>query len=118
MRTLSTLMGAIALLLLSFGMAQAQGFLSAYEDLPLPPGMTEVADSGLSFDTPAGRIVEAFARGPLKAGEIIAFYAATLPQLGWIQDSHRQYRREAEVLKLDTQAEGRNVVVHFTIAPE
>ena len=119
MRIFTPLLGALALILaLSFGTARAQGFLSAYEDLPLPPGMTEVTESGLSFDMPNGRIVEAFARGPLRVADIIAFYAATLPQLGWTRDSDRQYRREAEVLTLETQTEGRNAVVHFTIAPE
>lgn len=119
MRISIPLLGALVLILaLSFGTARAQGFLSAYEDLPLPPGMTEVTESGLSVDMPGGRIVEAFARGPLRAATIFAFYAATLPQLGWSRDSDRQYRREAEVLTLETQSDGRNVVVHFTIAPE
>lgn len=119
MRTFSTLCGILALvLLLSFGPARADGFLSVYDDLPLPPGMTEVADSGLSFDTPAGRIVEAYARGPVKAQTITAFYAATLPQLGWTKLADTQYRRDDETLKLDTQNEGKDVVLHFVIAPE
>jgi hypothetical protein len=110
---------AVFSLLASFaGPAWAEGFLGVYEDLPLAPGLTEVQGSGLSFDSPAGRIIEGYAKGPVKAGDVLKFYAATLPQLGWTRESDTQYRREAEVLKLDTQAEGRALVVHFTISPE
>ena len=35
------------------------------------------------FDTPAGRIVEAVASGAVTRDEVLAFYAETLPQLGW-----------------------------------
>ena len=42
--------------------ARAEAFLSAYEDLPLAPGLTEAQGSGLAFDSPSGRIVEAYAR--------------------------------------------------------
>ena len=119
MRILNTLCGTLALvLLLSSGTARAQAFLSVYDDLPLPPGMAEMVESGLSFDTPGGRIVEGYARGSLKASAIIAFYAATLPQLGWTRLSASQYQRDDETLKLETQAEGSEVVVHFVIAPE
>ena len=119
MRTLTSLCGAVALiLLLSVGAARAQGFLSAYDDLPLPPNLREVPDSGLSFDTPGGRIVEAYARGPGLAATVLRFYAATLPQLGWTMVSQSHYQRDNETLKLEVQAEGRHVVVHFVFAPE
>ncbi|MBI2239227.1 MAG: hypothetical protein HYU59_00330 [Magnetospirillum gryphiswaldense] len=119
MRTFTSLLGAFALvLLLACGDARAQGFLTAYEDLPLAPGLTEVAGSGLSFDTPGGRIVEAYARGAGKAADILAFYAATLPQLGWTKAGPAEFRRDDETLKLAIETQGRDVVVHFTIAPE
>jgi len=119
MRTLTSLLGAFALVvLLTGGHARAQGFLTAYEDLPLPPGLTEATGSGLSFDTPGGRIVEAYARGPGKPAEILAFYTATLPQLGWTKAGPAEFRRDDETLKLDIRTEGRDVVVHFTVAPE
>lgn len=119
MRTLTSLIGAFALvLLLTGGDARAQGFLSTYEDLPLAPGLTEIAGSGLSFDTPGGRIVEAYARGSGKAADILAFYADTLPQLGWTKAGPAAFRRDDETLKLSIETQGRDLVVHFTIAPE
>ncbi|HSV29566.1 MAG TPA: hypothetical protein VLL76_08400 [Candidatus Omnitrophota bacterium] len=119
MRKITTLLGSLALLAaVASGPALAQGFLGSYEDLPLAPGLAEVAGTGLSFDTPGGRIVEAYAKGNGTAADILKFYSTTLPQLGWTRESDTLYRREAEVLKLDTKAQGKGVVVHFTISPE
>jgi hypothetical protein len=98
--------------------AAAEGFLGVYEDLPLAPGLTEMQSDGLTFDSPGGRIVEGYAKGAVKAADILKFYATTLPQLGWTRETDTLYRREAEMLKLDTELEGRALVVHFTISPE
>ncbi len=105
-------------LLLGAGSARAEAFLSAYEDLPLPPGLTEAMGSGVSFDSPSGRIVEAYAHGAAKAADILKFYAATLPQLGWTRESDRLYRREAEVLRLETSHDRAGTTLRFTISPE
>lgn len=118
MRTFLTLSIALAFILGSGLSARAEGFLGVYEDLPLAPGLTEVEGSGLSFDSPGGRIIEGYAKGAAKAADVLKFYAATLPQLGWTRESDTLYRREAEVLKLSTEADGRALVVHFTISPE
>src|SRR3546814_7081615 len=53
------------------------------EDLPLMPGLAEIADAATVFDAPQGRIVESYAAGTVAAAEIRSFYAQTLPQLGW-----------------------------------
>lgn len=118
-----TLVGAVAPLALGLGIAvpgpvAAEGFLSVYEDLPLAPGLVEDAGSGLSFDSPGGRIVEAYAKGGATVAEILKFYAATLPQLGWARETDTLYRRESEVLTLETKGQGRVLVVHFKISPE
>ncbi len=105
-------------MLLAAASARAEGFLSVYEDLPLAPGLAEAAGSGLSFDSASGRIVEAFASGPVKPAEILKFYAATLPQLGWTRVTDTQYRREAEVLRLDPVTQGKGVTIRFAISPE
>jgi hypothetical protein len=118
MRTFSLPSIALALALGFAASAHAEGFLGVYEDLPLAPGLTEVQGSGLTFDSPGGRIVEGYAKGAVKAADILKFYSTTLPQLGWTRESDSQYRREAEVLKLATEADGRALVVHFTISPE
>jgi hypothetical protein len=98
--------------------ARAEGFLSVYEDLPLAPGLTEAPGSGLSFDSPSGRIVEAYAHGGVRAADTLKFYAATLPQLGWTRESDRIYRREAEVLRLETTQDRAGLTLRFTISPE
>lgn len=115
MRKLTLLVGAVALFA---GPASAQGFLGGYEDLPLAPGLSEIADSGLSFDSAGGRIVEAYAQGKAKSAEVLRFYSATLPQLGWVRETDTQYRREAETLTLTPRAEGGALVVQFKISPE
>jgi hypothetical protein len=105
-------------LLLGPALAWAGPFLSAYEDLPLAPGLTEAEGSGVSFDSPSGRIVEAYAHGVAKAADILKFYAATLPQLGWTRESDRVYRRETEVLRLETTHDRAGTTLRFTISPE
>jgi len=116
MRKFPLLLGA--LILLAAHSAAADGFLSAVEDLPLAPGLTEIADSALSFDTPTGRIVEGAARGAVEAAQVLKFYGATLPQLGWTRESDSRFRREHEVLKLESAGDARMLTVRFTISPE
>ncbi len=106
------------LVLLASVPAVAGGFLSNYEDLPLAPGLSEIPGSGLTFDSPSGRIVEAYAAGKVAAAAVLGFYAATLPQLGWTREGDTSYRRDAQVLRLDAKADGASVVVHFTISPQ
>ncbi|MBX9633508.1 MAG: hypothetical protein K2X44_00880 [Magnetospirillum sp.] len=118
MRKITLVSSLVALVLALAGPVRAEGFLGAYEDLPLAPGLVEVHGAGLTFDSPAGRIIEGYAKGAVRAGDILKFYATTLPQLGWTRDTDTLYRREAEVLKLNTEIEGRALVVHFTISPE
>ncbi|CAA7619567.1 conserved exported hypothetical protein [Magnetospirillum sp. LM-5] len=119
MRILPAIVVALGLAFAATGAgAQGAAFLSAYEDLPLAPGLTEVAGAGLSFDTPQGRIVEAMARSGAKAADILSFYAETLPQLGWSKAGDARYRRDAEVLTIEARPDGRQTLVHFTISPE
>jgi len=118
MRSFRHLIATLAILAASALPAAAEGFLSACEDLPLAPGLWEVAGSGVAFDSPAGRIVEAYAKGAVDAALVLRFYSGTLPQLGWTREADTRFRREAEVLRLDTAADGPALVVHFTISPE
>lgn len=120
MRKLTLLMGAPILLAgtLLADLAHAGDFLGGYEDLPLAPGLSEIADSGLSFDSAGGRIVEAYAQGDAESAEVLRFYAATLPQLGWVRLSDTEYRREAEMLTLSPRTDGQALVIQFKISPE
>jgi hypothetical protein len=62
-------------------------YFAAIEDLPLPPGFTEVAGE-TSFESAEGRIVLAVAEGRASASQIRDFYSASLPELGWAFSPH------------------------------
>lgn len=81
--------------------AQGGAFFSGIQDMPLMPGLTELADQGVAFDKPGGRIVEsvAYIDGP-SAAEIEGFYGDTLPQLGWRRIDARHFVRGGERLAL------------------
>jgi hypothetical protein len=116
----NTVAAALIVLGLSFGVAAQQrsgGFVGGVEDLPLMPGLVEVAEARVIFDKPGGRIVEAFAVGRASAAAVREFYAQALPQLGWRRLNGGGYGREDEVLTLDIGAEGGEVTVRFSISP-
>lgn len=98
--------------------SQGTAFIGDIEDLPLMPGLAEVS-GGMVFDTPAGRIVEAFATGRVSRAEVLAFYAATLPELGWQPAGEATYRREDEVLVLEFPPPGDagGLTVRFALSP-
>ncbi|HJO71962.1 MAG: hypothetical protein QF450_09845 [Rhodospirillales bacterium] len=103
---------------------EAGGFLSGIEDLPLMPHLNENTDGGMVFDTPAGRIVEAFASGAVTRAQVLAFYAATLPQLGWTMEEAARYSREGEILRLEftenhpMPKSAAALTVHFALSPD
>ena len=103
--------------------ASAQGtdsnaYVEGIPDLPLMPGLKALPDSGLVFDKPAGRIVEAFAEGSMTVQSVMAFYDETLPQLGWQREGVGNYLREGERLKLDLSQDARGVTVQFQLFPQ
>ena len=99
------------------GALAADAFVAGTEDLPLMPGLALVEGAGVVFDTPQGRIVEAYAKGGAKRDAVLDFYAATLPQLGWQALSRTAYRREGETLRLELYPEGRSLTVRFYLSP-
>ena len=107
---------AVCAAVLSAGPARA-GFVEGYEDLPLPPGFTEQPGASLTFDSPDGRIVEVQASGPAGA-DPLAFYAATLPHLGWVRESAGQYRRESERLRLTVVPGPRGTSLRLAVTPD
>ncbi len=99
---------------------EATRFLTAIDDLPLMPGLTEDANAGVNFDSPAGRIAEAFASGHVSERQVLDFYAAALPQLGWRQDGDTRFSREREVLKVEfpgPTTAGSPLTVRFALKP-
>jgi hypothetical protein len=124
--SMSLVVPAVLLVLSGFpamtGSAQAQnvGYVANVEDLPLMPGLSEIAGAGLVFDKPEGRIVEAYARGSLTPEAVLAFYRRSLPQLGWVAAGPAAYHREGERLDLEVlgQDTAGTVVVRFSLSPE
>ena len=95
-----------------------ESFFDAIDDLPIMQGLREVVDAVATFDTPDGRIVEAYAEGEkLTRAEVSRFYEQTLPQLGWVRSKPDQYRREGEKLRIDFIGK-RPLTVRMTLAPE
>lgn len=93
-------------------------YIAGVADLPLMPGLEEMKESGLIFDKPGGRIVEAYAAGRVTPGEIMAFYEQTLPELGWRSDRRGGYLREGERLQLTFTEAIDKVTVQFRLHPE
>jgi len=102
-------------------MAEAQstvpGFFITVSDLPMMAGMAELTDEALFYDKPGGRIVEVAARGKARRSEAVAFYAGTLPQLGWSAGSDG-YERDGERLRISYQQAGDQLIVRLSINPK
>lgn len=111
-------MGALALCLAAALPAAAQTFLDGFEDVPLAPQLATVAEAGMVFDSPAGRIVETFATGNATKAAVIRFYAETMPALGWTAQGPTQYAREGERLTIDFFGGDGALTARFTLAPE
>jgi hypothetical protein len=97
---------------------QVESYVAGISDLPLMPGLNALPDSGVVFDKPGGRIVEAFAEGSATPQSVIAFYDETLPQLGWRREAPGAYLREGERLQLAFSQEAGKVTVHFRLFPQ
>ena len=100
--------------------ARAEGhgaYLAAVADLPLMPGLAEVPGAGLVFDQPAGRIVEAYARGAVSRTAVTSFYLETLPNLGWRAKAEALFQRESEQLRLEISGDDGALVVRFNLQP-
>lgn len=116
------LSGLLAVALVGQVRAQEPNYLEAVSDLPLPPGLVEDVDAGISFDKPEGRIVEALARGAVAKADVAAFYRAALPGLGWkplvADPSHSRWQRGGETLRVDIVDGSNPLIVRFSIEPD
>ncbi len=108
---------------LGLGLGHAHGadpFVAGIDDMPLMPGLTQLADRNVVFDAPSGRIVEAYAEGSVARDAVRSFYARTLPQLGWRGQGGDRYLREGETLRLefpDARRGSDRVLVRFFLSP-
>lgn len=99
------------------GGAPAQ-FLVGFDDLPLMPELAQDAEGLTVFESPYGRIVESYASGATTRAAVLAFYAATLPQLGWARTGETTFRREGEELTLDVTESASGASVRFLVSPD
>lgn len=98
--------------------ASAQEFLPGSEDVPLAPGLSATKKDIVVFDSPGGRIIEAFAAGATDRATVETFYFQTLPALGWQpSDAGTLFHREAERLSIDFFGKDGALTVRFTLAP-
>lgn len=79
----------VAIALLAAAPAHAETrFLAAFDDIPLAPGLAEVANSAFAFAAAEGRIAESTATGrEADLPAVRAWYAQALPALGWALQS-------------------------------
>ena len=77
-------------------------YFAHIDDLPLPPGFTEVA-SVPPFESEQGGIITSVAEGRLSASQIREFYLNSLSQLGWAfspgPDDELVFQRDRETLR-------------------
>ena len=81
------------------------------------PGLSQIEDATVAFDTTGGRIVVAFLRGAVEESAVLAFYDGSLPELGWRAADGPQFHREGETLTLDFIADGQQTVVRISLSP-
>ena len=93
-------------------------FLTGFSDLPIMPGMQELPDSNISFDTASGRIVEVSAKTEQTVERILSFYKNALPQLGWRVEKDTMFVRDTEILIIDLRKDGDSVIVQFSLEPQ
>ncbi|WP_193184725.1 hypothetical protein [Nisaea sediminum] len=117
LRSLASVLTLVLLLAFARTGTAADGFVEGFADLPLMPGLEQIPDASLAFDAASGRIVVAFARGPVSADQIRSFYAETLGQLGWSGAGEDSFQREGERLTLDFTPDGGEMLVRFSLLP-
>ena len=110
----------IMALLFTFSVnAMADGFMSAFEEIPLQDGFKE--EEALSFDTEEFRIIEQYITSTsVTKSEFLGFYRETLKSLGWELKSAKNdvylFKREDEGLSLKIESED-PLVVLFSLKP-
>ena len=107
-------------LLLSFSLPiRAEGFMTAFEEIPLQDGIQE--EEPFSFDTEDFRIIEQYvSSSTISKDEFLKFYKETLSSLGWELKSSKNntysFKREDEGLTLTIESES-PLVVLFILKP-
>lgn len=106
----------VGLILLSTVSGRAEQFLAGFEDVPLMPGIEADGNASVDFDSPGGRIVEAYARGPVARAAVQSYYRSTLPQLGWTRTGPLEFSRAGERLTIELLGQS-PLTIRFELAP-
>jgi|APSaa5957512493_1039668.scaffolds.fasta_scaffold246445_1 hypothetical protein len=113
---------ALAAPMASLAAANADSFLPGIADVPLFTGLAADSETGVDFDTPAGRIVETVATGLVSSQvtreSVTNFYQSTLPQLGWVRTGTLAFEREGERLTLSLNQSAGVLAVRFKLTPK
>lgn len=93
-------------------------FFSQLEDVPLMPGLTELADQTVFFDKPEGRIIESVAlMGDASRRDVEVYYGGILAQFGWGRIDDTRFFREKEYLELSFENRDGDDVVKIMVRP-
>lgn len=98
--------------------AEPQRFFSVIQDVPLMPGLSEMADQAVMFDKPGGRFAESLAdMGDLAPVSVAEYYARSLPQFGWQKSGENRYIRGHETLILEFEQSSGRALVRVSLSP-
>ena len=97
-----------------FKEVQAQ-FVPGTEDIPLMPGLIVDENETVSFDTPAGQIVNIQAFSSQSGKDVRTFYHNTLTEMGWHAQNNTTYQRDFDELILTITSQQAQTLVHFQL---
>ena len=94
-------------------------FFESLPDVPIMKGLEELSEFDISYDKPQGRITESLAAmgDNISDSEVISFYAATLPQLGWKRINDTAYERGNEHLEFKIDSERGHKFLRVMVRP-
>jgi len=101
---------------IAYAQVRAQ-YVAGLEDVPLMAGLIPTHANDVAFDSPLGRIVIVNTEGALERQSVLAFYAASMGELGWDRIGDTAFRREGEILRLDLAQKGPLLAVRFALSP-
>jgi hypothetical protein len=108
----------LAIALLATPASAETRYFSEISDVPMPAGFSE-SNSAVGFDSANARLVVADAAGPETMEQVRAFYAQSLPALGWspspTNDDSVVFVRGRERLTLDVRAADGRTQLHVQL---
>lgn len=101
-------------------------------DIPLVSGFAENNDARVVFDSPAGSIINAEAKGNATSDKVYNYYKVVLPSLSWtiISDNENNMAceeaadfcieavRDTESLILQIRSENNSSIVNYALSPK